>query len=105
MAVDTPLIRDGSLHTAFANYFNPAVALAGPGGTGQFLAVMFQASRVLQVQTTANGQMYGVLQNTPMATEVCDVGLYGISKAVAGATITFVHELILHSSALFFPSF
>ncbi len=103
MAVDTPLIRDGSLHTAFANYFNPAVALAGPGGTGQFLAVMFQASRVLQVQTTANGQMYGVLQNTPMATEACDVGLYGISKAVAGAAITFGQELMIDASGRFIP--
>lgn len=103
MAVDNVLIRDGTMHTAFANFYNPAVALAGPGGSGQFLAVTFQASRVLQIASspTAIPPVYGVLQNTPLATEACDVGIYGITKAVAGAAITFGAELMVDSSGRF----
>ena len=103
MAVDNVLIRDGSLHTAFANFYNPAVALAGPGGSGQFLGVQFQASRVLQIASspTAIPPVYGVLQNTPMATEACDVGISGITKAVAGAAFNFGQELMVDSAGRF----
>ena len=102
MAVENVLIHDGSLHTAFANFYNPAVALAGPGGSGQFLAVNFQASRVLQIASSPTaGPVYGVLQNTPMATEACDVGISGITKAVSGAAITFGVELMIDSSGRF----
>jgi hypothetical protein len=39
MSLDTSLTHDGSLTTAFANYYNPVnTTLAGPGNTGQFLA-------------------------------------------------------------------
>lgn len=96
MAVDTPLIHDGSLMTAFANYYNPVVPLLGAGGSGQFLAMTLQASKVLQVQTVLGGAMYGILQNTPMATEACDVGVLGITKAIAGlGGVTFGTELMV----------
>jgi hypothetical protein len=103
MSLDTSLIHDGSLHIANANYHNPVTPLAGPGGTGQFLAVMFSASQVLQIQTTPGGPMYGVLQNDPMATDACDVGIVGITKAVAGAAITFGQELMIDASGRFIP--
>jgi hypothetical protein len=101
MALDSPLLRDGSQHVAFANFFNPAVPLAGPGGSGQFLAVAFQASRVLQIASAPTSIIYGVLQNTPTIGLACDVGIGGISKMVAGAGITFGAELMIDSSGRF----
>lgn len=100
MATEGPLTHDGSQCTAFANYYNPAVALLGVGGSGQFLAVSLQAARVLQIVTGPTaGPVYGILQNTPMATEAADVGIAGISKAVAGAVITFGQELMCGTGA------
>lgn len=98
MATEGPLLHDGSQCTAFANYYNPSSALAGPGGSGQFLFVSMQASRVVQVCTTSGGQAYGVLQNTPMATEAADIGFLGVSKVVAGASITFGAEIMCDAS-------
>lgn len=101
MALEAPLIHDGSQMTAAANYWNPASALAGPAGSGQFLGVVISASRVVSVQTTVGGQIYGVLQNTPIATDAADVGLIGISKMVAGASITAGAELMVDASGRF----
>lgn len=101
MATDSPLIRDGAQCVAFANYFNPSSALAGPGGSAQFLGMSFEASRILQVQTTIGGQIYGVLQNTPLANDACDVGLMGITKMVAGASITAGAEVMVDASGRF----
>lgn len=98
MATESPLIHDGAQTTAFANYFNPVSALAGPGGSGQFLGVSFQASRVVQVCTTVGGLCYGVLQNTPPAGDAADVGTLGVSKVVAGASITFGAEIMCDAS-------
>lgn len=98
MATEGPLLHDGSQCTAFANYYNPSSALAGPGGSGQFLGVSMQASRVVQVCTTVGGLCYGVLQNTPMATEAADVGFLGVSKVVAGASVTFGAEIMCDAS-------
>lgn len=99
MATEGPLVHDGSQCTAFANYYNPAVALLGVGGSAQFLAVSLQAARVVQVSTGPTAGMYGILQNTPMATEAADVGISGISKAVAGQAITFGIELMTGTGA------
>jgi hypothetical protein len=96
MATESPLIHDGSQCTSFANYYNPTVALLGVNGSGQFLAVSLQAARVVQIATGPTaGPIYGILQNTPMAGDVADVGIMGISKAVAGAAITFGQELMV----------
>lgn len=96
MATESPLIHDGAQCTAFANYYNPAVPLLGVGGSAQFLAVSLQAARVVQIATGPTaGPIYGILQNTPMATEAADVGISGISKAVAGAAVTFGNELMV----------
>lgn len=90
---------DGAQCTAYANYFNPtAPALAGVGGSGQFLAVDFQAGRIVQVQTTVGGKVYGILQDQPTAGMPASVGLSGISKMVAGASITFGAEIMVDAS-------
>lgn len=102
MAIDTPLLHDGTQMTAAANYYNPASPLAGPGGSAQFLGVFISASRVVTIQTTGGGQIYGVLQNTPTAlNDAADIGILGITKMVAGASITAGAELMMDSSARF----
>lgn len=88
MATESPLIHDGSQCVAVANYYNPTVALLGSGGSAQFLAVSLSAARTIQITANQTTLVYGILQNTPMATEAADVGISGITKAVAGAAIT-----------------
>lgn len=89
MASESPLLHDGAQTVAAANYGNLA-GLAGPGGSGQFLAVLLSAAadRTSALVAAAGAQAYGILQNKPALGEVADVGIYGITKAVAGATIT-----------------
>jgi hypothetical protein len=102
MATETPLIHDGGQMVVPANYYNPGSALAGPGGSAQFLGVTISASRTVSVQTTIGGQIYGVLQNTPpAANEAADVGILGVSKVVAGASITAGAELMVDASGRF----
>ena len=88
MATEGPLIHDGAQCTAAANYYNPSSALDGPTGSGQFLFVYVSAARVVTVQTSSGGAVYGILQNTPASGQAADVGIMGISKVVAGAAIT-----------------
>ncbi|MBV9984517.1 capsid cement protein [Bradyrhizobium sp.] len=101
MAAETPLIHDGSQCVAAANYFNPAVPLNGPFGSGQFLAVAISAARTVAVQTAQGGAMYGVLQNTPPAGIAADVGIGGISKMVAGAAVAAGAELMVDANGRF----
>lgn len=100
MATEGPLLHDGSMCVANANFYNPGVALAGPGGSGQFLAVTLSGARNLVISTGPTGipNVYGVLQNTPMAGEACDVGILGLSKVVAGAAIVAGAYLMVDSS-------
>ena len=87
MASESPLIHDGAQLTATANYYNPGSALAGPGGSGQFLGVIVSQSADRKATVAGAGvQIYGVLQNKPASAEVCDIGIFGITKAVAGAS-------------------
>jgi hypothetical protein len=88
MATEGPLIHDGSQCTAAANYYNPASALDGPNGSGQFLCVYISAARVVTVQTSSGGAVYGILQNTPASGQAADVGIMGVTKAVAGASFS-----------------
>ena len=41
------------------------------------------------VQDTAGGLCIGVLQNKPIATHAATIGIYGVSKVVAGAAVAF----------------
>lgn len=87
MASESPLIHDGAQTVAAANYYNPGSALAGPGGSGQFLAVAISASanRTSVLASAAGQKIYGILQNKPVAGEVCDVGIFGVTKAMVGS--------------------
>jgi len=48
--------------------------------------------------TTAQFKPYGICQNKPRPGEAIDVGIFGISKAVAGATIVRGNDLQLSST-------
>jgi Uncharacterized conserved protein (DUF2190) len=86
MATEAPLIHDGSQCTAGVN-MSATAALAGPNGTGQFLGVKLSAARtVIPVAATADVP-YGILQNDPISGFIADIGILGVSKAVAGAAI------------------
>src|SRR5260221_7262925 len=97
MATESPLIHDGGqnlLSTAsdFRNSTVTGSTLAGPSGSGQFLAVVQSTTvdRTLALPATGGSsgvQIYGICQNKPRAGEVIDVGVFGVSKCVAGATI------------------
>lgn len=86
MATESPLIRDGAQTVAAANYGNTQ-SLAGPSGSGQFLAVALSSAvdRTSVLASVQGQQIYGILQNKPAAGEAADVGIFGITKAVVGA--------------------
>src|SRR5258707_4638088 len=88
MATEAPLIRDGSQCQAAANYWNPGSALFGPAGSGQFLAVTLTGTtaRLVTLVTASTQMVYGILQNSPDINQAADVGIFGVSKAVSGAT-------------------
>lgn len=106
MATESPLIHDGGqnvLSTA-ADFRNSAITgttLAGPNGSGQFLAVVFSTTvdRTINGASTAAGtRIYGICQNKPRAGEAIDVGILGVSKCVAGAAITRGSEVMTSST-------
>jgi hypothetical protein len=94
MATEGPLLKDGAQCVAAANYWNPASALDGPNGSGQFLAVYVSAARTVAAVATEGVAMYGILQNTPALGQAADVAIVGVSKMVAGAAITAGAELM-----------
>lgn len=96
-ATESPLIHDGSqttLSTAadFRNSTLTGTTLSGPSGSGQFLAVVLSTTvdRTVQLNSTVTvsdfGKIYGICQNKPRPGDAVDVGLFGITKAVAGTT-------------------
>jgi hypothetical protein len=87
MATYGPLIDDGSQTVAAAN-LSTSASLGGVSSSGQFLAVYISGPRAVNIQTNAGASIYGVLQNTPTSGQAADVGILGITKAVAGAQVT-----------------
>lgn len=87
MAVEGVMVRDGNC-VAGQDFSNTA-ALAGPNGSGQFLAVIQSAAadRTILIAGANAASVYGILQNKPRSGEAGDVCYSGISKAVFGATI------------------
>ncbi len=98
MATEGVLLRDGANTVAAANYYNPAVALAGPNGSGQYLAVKISAANTVTLATTGGEVIYGILQNTPELGSPADVAIVGDSKAVAGAAILAGDALMTDTS-------
>ena len=104
MASESPLIHDGAQTVAAANYYNPGSALAGPGGSGQFLGVALSSSanRTSVLASGTGQQIYGVLQNKPASGEVCDVAIFGITKAMVGSgAATRGHTAMVDSTGAF----
>lgn len=89
MATESPLIHDGSQCVAAADY------LTTPK---QFYGVYISASRTVTVAALANHRIYGILQNTPESGQAADVGILGVSKAVAGAALSAGAYLTTDSS-------
>lgn len=87
MAVEGVMQRDGNC-VAGQNLSNTA-GLAGPGGSGQFLAMKLStaADRTILLQNAANADVYGILQNKPVSGDAGDVCFSGVSKVVYGATV------------------
>jgi hypothetical protein len=93
MTTEAPLFKDGAQCVAAANYWNPATALYGPYGSGQFLIVTLSAARTVSLQTVSGALSYGVLQNAPALGQAADVAIGGITKVVVGAAVTAGQEL------------
>ena len=95
MALESPLIHDGSQTTSAVNadkttaaYYGINTAGVVPGaasGSGQFLFVTISGSRQVTPAGTAGVQVYGVLQNAPKSGQAADVGMLGITKVVTGS--------------------
>lgn len=93
MANESPLLHDGAqcvLGFDARNSTYSGTTLSGPSGSGQYLAVRLSTTAdrtVLLASTVAGGvQAYGILQNKGSTGQVADVGIFGISKGVCGAT-------------------
>lgn len=105
-ATEGPLTHDGSQNTANSDMSGPAAynpggtgsALAGQNSSGQFLAVKVVGTRSVDLATSGGEQVYGILQNKPAAGQAADVGISGISKAVAGAVVTAGNMLMTDTS-------
>jgi hypothetical protein len=80
MATESPFIHDGSQTTASADL-----------SAKQFFAVKITAARVTGLVAAATDFVYGILQNKPKSGQVCDVAIFGITKAIAGGSVTAGH--------------
>jgi hypothetical protein len=108
MANESPLIHDGAqtvLGFDARNSTNTGSTLSGPSGSGQFLAVRLStlADRTVLLASTATAgvPIYGILQNKGSTGQVADVAIFGICKAVCGATsnVTGGVQLAVSSTA------
>ncbi len=92
MATDSPLLRDGTILSG-ADYRNSTLSgttHSGQNGSPQFQAVRLSSStdKTILLCTAAGQTVYGILQNKPALGDAADVGIFGITKAVAGGTVT-----------------
>ena len=102
MATESPLIHDGSQTTA-ATDLSTSGALAGSASSGQFLAVKLTAARSVNIANAGGEQIYGILQNRPQSGQAADVGILGVTKAMAGATVTGGNFLMTDTSGRLIP--
>lgn len=98
MSVEGVMLRDGN-SVAGAN-FSKTAGLAGPNGSGQFLAMKLStaADRTYLRVAAANARIDGILQNAPVAGDACDVAFDGFCKATYGGTVTAGDYLTTDSS-------
>ncbi len=102
MATESPLIHDGSQTTA-ATDMSTAGGLAGTSSSGQFLAVKITAARSVNVANSGGEQIYGILQNRPQSGQAADIGILGVTKAIAGAVVTGGNFLMTDTSGRLIP--
>jgi hypothetical protein len=111
-ATEGPFIKDGAqtvLSTTqdARNSTLTGTTLAGPSGSGQFLAVVLSAARTVSIASslsqsqfgTAGSMFYGILQNKPRPAEAADVLIFGVSKVVAGSTSITAGSFLMMSTA------
>lgn len=102
-ATEGPLVRDGSQTTANAD-LSTSASLAGPNSSGQYLAMKIVAARKVNITNTGGEAMYGILQNAPKSGQAADVGIMGISKAIAGSACTAGDYLMTNSAGQLVPA-
>lgn len=95
MATEGPLIHDGGQCVAGQNFSNTA-GLKGMQTSGQFLAVKMSTAtdRNVILATTGGEAIYGILQNKPASGYAADIGIFGVTKAMAGGTVTVGQRLM-----------
>jgi hypothetical protein len=108
MATESPLLHDGG-HCTLSTLYDArrsslsGTTLNGPNGSGQFFPVSMSTLNDLQVNLSTGftpstfAPIIGILQNTPGPGEICDIGIFGVSKALAGST--FVRGTLLQASS------
>lgn len=109
MATESPLMHDGAQTVSGFDARNGTITgttRIGPNGSAQFLAVKLSSTtdRTVSLCTTSTERPYGILQNKPSTGIAADVGIDGVSKAVAGTTtITNGLPLMVGSSGVLIP--
>lgn len=109
MAEDSPLLHDGwSISTGdYRNSTLSGTTHMGYNGSAQYQAVRLTTAgsdSVIGLCTAAGQAAYGILQNKPGVGGTADVGIFGLSKAVAGTTtVTAGIKLMVDSSGCLIP--
>lgn len=99
MATESPLMHDGSHTTASVDCSASAASpFTGLNSTGQYLGVVISGSKTVAPDATGGAVIYGILQNAPAVGQAADVGIFGISKGVMGASATAGAQLMTNSA-------
>jgi hypothetical protein len=108
-ATESPLIHDGgngflATGSDARNSTITGTTLAGPNGSGQFLAVYLSTARTYSFVSTTTVNLStvaivaGLLQNKPAGGQAADVGIFGLSKAVSGSSAVSGGQALMISS-------
>lgn len=107
MANESPLLIDGNLLSG-ADYRNSTLSgttHSGKYGSAQFQAVRLSSctDRTILLCTAAGQSVYGILQNKPNSGDAAAVAFMGVTKALAGNTVTPGATLQVDSSGCLVP--
>lgn len=99
MANESPLIHDGAqciLGFDARNSTNSGSTWPGPSGSGQFCPVALSTLTArMVIQASSGGKVYGILQNKGSSSQVADVGIFGITKAICVSSIALGQQLMV----------
>lgn len=97
MANESPLLHDGAqciLGFDARNSTFSGSTWPGPSGSGQFCPVALSTVTARMVlQASSGNRMYGVLQNKGSSSQVADVGIFGITKAICVSSIAIGQQV------------